>query len=95
MESITIIAMLVFWIVIASIIGGVILLRPVSKKLGNFLDEWIAIRRAEQEGSGKWLQEQAARLVALENEQYRLREHVEFLESLREEEEPRTLSSGD
>ena len=36
-----------------------------------------------------------ARLVALENEQYRLREHVEFLESLKEEEEPHTLSSGD
>lgn len=95
MESITIIAMLVFWIVIASIIGGVILLRPLSKKLGNFLDEWIAIRRAEQEGAGKWLEEQAARLVALESEQYRLREHLEFLESLKEEEEPLTLSSGD
>jgi hypothetical protein len=39
----------VFWIIIASIIGGVILLRPVSKKLGTFLEEWIAIRRMEVE----------------------------------------------
>ena len=28
----------VFWIIIATIIGGVVLLRPVSKKLGTFLD---------------------------------------------------------
>jgi hypothetical protein len=94
-ESITIIAMLVFWIIIASIVGGVILLRPVSKKLGNFLDEWIAIRRAEQEGSGERFQEQAARLAALEEEQYRLREHQEFMESLTERDEPYTISSGD
>lgn len=95
MEAITIIAMLVFWIIIASIVGGVILLRPVSKKLGNFLDEWIAIRRAEQEGSGERFQNQAARLAALEEEQYRLREHQEFMESLREKEEPLTIGSGE
>jgi len=94
-EAITIIAMLVFWVIIASIIGGVILLRPVSRKLGNFLDEWIAIRRAEQQGSGERFQEQAARLAALEEEQYRLREHQEFMESLKEKEEPLPISSGD
>ena len=89
------IPLLVFWVIIASIIGGVILLRPVSKKLGNFLDEWIAIRRAEQEGSGERFQGHAARLAALEEEQYRLREHQEFLESLKEKEKPGTISSGD
>jgi hypothetical protein len=93
-EAITIIAMLVFWVIIASIIGGVILLKPVSKKLGNFLDEWIAIRRAEQEGSGERFQEQAARLAALEEEQYRLREHQEFMESLEEREKPRPIGVG-
>jgi len=67
----------------------------VSRKLGNFLDEWIAIRRAEQEGSGERFQEQAARLAALEEEQYRLREHQEFMESLKEKEEPSIISSGD
>jgi hypothetical protein len=94
-EAITIIAMLVFWVIIASIVGGVILLRPVSKKLGNFLDEWIAIRRAEQKGSGERFQDQAERLAAREEEQYRLREHQEFMESLKEKEEPLPISSGD
>ncbi len=89
------IPLLVFWVIIASIVGGVILLRPVSRRLGHFLDEWIAIRRAEQEGSGERFQEQAARLAALEEEQYRLREHQEFMESLKEKEEPSTIGSGD
>ena len=95
MESITIIAMLVFWIIIASIIGGVVLLRPVSKRLGNFLDEWIAIRRAEQADSRDRFREMAARLVALEEDQNRLREHQEFMESLKEKEDPLAISSGD
>ena len=89
-----VIPLLVFWVIIASIVGGVILLRPVSRRLGHFLDEWIAIRRAEQEGSGERFQEQAARLAALEEEQYRLREQQEFMESLREKEEPSTIGSG-
>ena len=89
------IPLLVFWVIIASIVGGVILLRPVSRSLGHFLDEWIAIRRAEQEGSGERFQEQAARLAALEEEQYRLREHQEFMESLKEKEEPSIISSGE
>lgn len=95
MESITIIAMLVFWIIIAGIVGGVILLKPVSKKLGRFLDEWIAIRRAEQEDSSYRLQEHAARLAALEEGQDRLREHQAFIESLKEEEEPPAINPGD
>lgn len=95
MESITIIAMLVFWIIIAGIIGGVVLLRPVSKKLGAFLDEWIAIRRAEQEGSRERFLDQGARLAALEEEQDRLRERQEFMEALKEQEEPLPISSGD
>ena len=89
------IPLLVFWVIIASIVGGVILLRPVSRRLGHFLDEWIAIRRAEQEGSGERFQKQAARLAALEEEQYRLREHQEFMESLKEKEEPNIISSGE
>lgn len=92
MEAIEIIALLIFWIIIASIVGGVILLRPVSKKLGNFLDEWIAIRRAEQDAVGERLRDQAARLTALEREQSRLGEHQEFMESLTEAEEPPALS---
>lgn len=95
MESITIIAMLVFWIIIAGIIGGVILLRPVSRKLGNFLDEWIAIRRAEQEGSSHRLRDQAARITALEEEQSRLREQQEFMESLVASDKPATIAPGD
>ncbi len=92
MESITIIAMLVFWIIIAAIIGGVVLLRPVSKRLGNFLDEWIAIRRAEQADSLDRVQEQAARLAALEEELLRLRESQE---SLKGSHEPSAIGSGD
>jgi hypothetical protein len=94
-ESITIIAMLVFWIIIASIVGGVILLRPVSKKLGHFLDEWIAIRRAEQEDSSKRLEEHAARLAALEVKQHRLLEHQEFMESLKANEGLPTINPAD
>ena len=47
MDPLLLFGTMVFWIIIASIIGGVILLRPVSKRLGHFLDEWIAIRKAE------------------------------------------------
>ncbi len=83
-----------FWVIIASIIGGVILLRPVSQRLGRFLDEWISIRRAEQEGSGERLQELAARLADLEGGQRRLLEHQEFMESLKEKKKPQTIGSG-
>jgi hypothetical protein len=78
---------LVFWIIIASIIGGVILLRPVSKKLGTFLEEWTAIRRMEVENRGPEIQMLAARLEALEYEQVRLLESVAFHEKLAESKE--------
>ena len=84
MDATMLIVTVVFWIIIASIIGGVILLRPVSRRLGHFLDEWIAIRRAEQEGSGEQLQELAARLEALEGGQRRLLERQEFMEALKD-----------
>jgi hypothetical protein len=74
---------MVFWIIIASIIGGVILLRPVSKRLGHFLDEWIAIRKAEQAGSSERLEELATRFEALEEGQRRLLEHQEFMQELK------------
>lgn len=77
----------VFWIVIASIIGGVILLRPVSKKLGTFLEEWTAIRRLEAENRGPEIQMLAARLEALESEQVRLLDGVAFHEKLAESKE--------
>jgi hypothetical protein len=77
----------VFWIIIASIIGGVILLRPVSKKLGTFLEEWIAIRRLEVENTGPEIQMLAARLEALESEQGRLLDSVAFHERLAETKE--------
>ena len=89
------IALVVFPILLVVAIGGVILLRPLSQRLGDFLYEWLAIRRADQEGSSERFKEQAARLAALEEEQYRLRERQEFMESLKENEEPKTISSGD
>ena len=89
------IPLLVFWVIIASIVGGVILLRPVSRSLGHFLDEWIAIRRAEQEGSGEHFQELTARLAALEGGQRRLLEQQKFMEALKEKEELTSFSSGD
>jgi hypothetical protein len=95
MDATMLIATLVFWVIIACVVGGVILLRPVSGRLGHFLDEWIAIRRAEQKGSGERLQELAARLAALEEGQHRLLEHQQFMESVEEEEEPKTMGSWD
>ena len=77
----------VFWIVMASIVGGVILRRPVSKKLGTFLEEWTAIRRLEAENRGPEIQRLAARLEALESEQVRLLESVAFHEKLAESKE--------
>jgi hypothetical protein len=81
-DPILLIVTVLFWIVIASIIGGVILLRPVSKKLGTFLEEWTAIRRLEAENRGPEIQVLAARLDALESEQTRLLESVAFHEEL-------------
>jgi hypothetical protein len=77
----------IFWIIIASIIGGVILLRPVSKKLGNFLEDWTAIRRMEAENRGPEIQMMAARLESIESEQSRLLESVDFHEKLAEPKE--------
>jgi len=77
---------MVFWIIIVGIIGGVVLLRPVSKRLGHFLDEWIAIRKAELAGSDERLEELAARFAALEDGQHRLLEHQEFMDDLKEKE---------
>jgi hypothetical protein len=88
-------ATLVFWIIIACIVGGIILLRPVSKRLGNFLDEWIAIRRAEQRSSVEQLTQLTARLAALEGGQHRLLEQQTFMESLKEEGETSTVVSED
>ncbi len=95
MDSTMLIATVIFWIIIASIIGGVILLRPVSRSLGHFLDDWIAIRRAEQEGSSEQFQELASRLAALEGGQRRLLEQQEFMEALKDKEELTSISSGD
>ena len=95
MDATMLIVTIVFWIIIASIIGGVILLRPVSRSLGHFLDEWIAIRRAEQEGSGEQFQELTTRLAALEGGQRRLLEQQEFMEALKDKEELTSFSSGD
>lgn len=95
MDVTMLIATLVFWVIIACIVGGVILLRPVSRRLGHFLDEWIAIRRAEQESSSERLHELAARFAALEAGQDRLLEHQEFMVSLKEKEEPTSAGSGD
>ena len=89
------VATVIFWIIIASIVGGVILLRPVSRSLGHFLDDWIAIRRAEQESSGEQFQELASRLAALEGGQRRLLEQQEFMEALKDKEELTSIGSGD
>ncbi|MBT8460895.1 MAG: hypothetical protein KJO44_00105 [Gemmatimonadetes bacterium] len=77
----------VFWIIIASIIGRVILLRPVSKKLGNFLEDWTAIRRMEAENRTPEIRRLDARLDALESGQARLIESVVFHEKLVEPKE--------
>jgi len=81
-DPLLLIVTVLFWIVIASFIGGVILLRPVSKKLGTFLEEWTAIRRLEAENRGPDVQMLAARLEALESGQTRLLESVAFHEEL-------------
>ena len=82
MDPILLFGTMVFWIIIVGIIGGVILLRPVSRRLGHFLDEWIAIRKAELAGSDERLEEMAARFAALEDGQRRLLEHQEFMDEL-------------
>ena len=83
MDPILLFGTMVFWIIFVGIIGGVILLRPVSRRLGHFLDEWIAIRKAELAGSDERLEELAARFAALEDGQRRLLEHQEFMEDLK------------
>ena len=83
MDPLMLFGTMVFWIIIASIIGGVVLLRPLSKRLGHFLDEWIAIRKAEQAGSSERLEELAARFEALEEGQRRLLDHQEFIQELK------------
>ena len=83
MDPIMLFGTMVFWIIIVGIIGGVVLLRPVSKRLGHFLDEWIAIRKAELACSDERLEELAARFAALEDGQHRLLEHQEFMDELK------------
>lgn len=82
-------AIFVFWIVLALIAGAVTLLYPVASRLGGFLDEWIALRRAEQRSLGQLqarigplLERLEERLAALEGEHARLEEHQEFMHAL-------------
>lgn len=82
MDPVLLILTMLFWIIIAGVIGGVILLRPVSKKLGTFLEEWTAIRRIEAESRGPEIQMLIARLESLESDQTRLLESVDFHEKL-------------
>lgn len=88
MEPIGLIVITAFWIIMAAIIGGVVLLRPMSKQLGNFMQEWIAIRRLEVEGRGPEMQMLAHRLEALEDGQTRLLENLAFHEELADESKP-------
>ena len=78
---------MLFWIIIAGVIGGVILLRPVSKKLGTFLEEWTAIRRIEADNRGPEIQMLISRLESIEANQTRLLESVDFHEKLAEPKE--------
>lgn len=84
MDPLLLIVTVLFWITIAGIVGGVILLRPVSKKLGHFLEEWTAIRRMEAENRGPEIQTLISRLESIETEQTRLLESVAFHEKLAE-----------
>ena len=84
MDPLLLILTMLFWIIIAGVIGGVILLRPVSKKLGTFLEEWTAIRRIEAENRGPEIQMLISRLESIEADQTRLLESVAFHEKLAE-----------
>jgi hypothetical protein len=86
-DPLLLIVTVLFWITIAGIVGGVILLRPVSKKLGHFLEEWTAIRRMEAENRGPEIQMLISRLESIEAEQTRLLESVDFHEKLAEPKE--------
>lgn len=87
MDPVLLILTMLFWIIIAGVIGGVILLRPVSKKLGTFLEEWTAIRRIEAENRGPEIQMLISRLESIEADQTRLLESVDFHEKLAEPKE--------
>lgn len=87
MDPVLLILTLLFWIIIAGVIGGVILLRPVSKQLGTFLEEWTAIRRIEADNRGPEIQMLISRLESIEANQTRLLESVDFHEKLAEPKE--------
>lgn len=94
-----------FWIILALIVGGVVLLYPLASRLGKFLDDWIAIRRAEQEGSRQiaelvapQIERLGVRVEELERGQRRLEEQQEFMQSLLESggaEGPRVVGPGE
>jgi len=86
-DPVLLILTMLFWIIIAGVIGGVILLRPVSKELGTCLEEWTAIRRIEAENRGPEIQMLISRLESIEADQTRLLESVDFHEKLAEPKE--------
>jgi hypothetical protein len=77
----TVLAAMVFTLLVIMMIGGFILLVPVSRRLGKVLEKWLEDRRPGSKDPD--VAQLRAAVQALEREVRSLRERQDFVEGLR------------
>jgi len=81
---------MLFTVVILAMIGGFILLWPISRRLGAILEQRLNERSGATPATGQ-IQELQATIRELQAELERLAERQDFTEALLQEKEPRRL----
>ena len=95
MNELEIIAPAVVSIVLVLTVGGVILLRPLSKRLGELLEAMVAEKRQGHPGLEAQLGQIREQLESQGDRLTLLEERLEFTERLVERRPPGKLSAGE
>ena len=85
-----VLAGMLFIVVILAMIGGFILLLPITRRLGAILEQRLN-EKSIQGSSGAQLQQLQATVRQLQTEVERLAERQDFTEALLQEQRPRML----
>lgn len=86
---------MLFVLVLAAMVGGFILLFPISRRLGRLLEERIGERKGNAALPTEEVRELRAGLQALQAQLEELVERQDFTESLLSERRPLELPSAD
>lgn len=91
----TAIAGMLFVLVLAAMLGGFILLFPISRRLGQLMEERIAERKRPATLPPEEIRELHGAIQALQARLEELAERQDFTESLLSERRPLELPTGD